>query len=702
MTIRHLSRRALLVAALLIATLASVVDAEAAVSAWQRSENSAARLISAQAALGDGATTLGLQITLAPKWKTYWRDPGDAGFPPTIDWSASTNLASAEMSFPAPRRFFQFESLYTNGYEDEVVFPIVVRAKDPSRPLVVDAAVTYAACAEICIPVDAHLVLVLPPGAAAPSPTAGLVARYLARVPKPPAAGDPAIVAGEAAGSGADRVLRVTARANTPLVAPTLFVESGDDLFFTAPETELRDGGREAVFRFQAPEGRRATPLIGQTLTLTLVDGARAIEDRVTIAAGAAEAWAPGTFVAVLVLAVLGGLILNLMPCVLPVLSLKLLGVVEAAGIDRRRVTARFLFTAAGILVAFLALAGFLVAVKLAGGAVGWGVQFQSPGFLIVLITILALFAYNLWGLYELGLPAWFAGRAGIGGDGRAGHFLSGVFATVLATPCSAPLLGTAIGFALARGPGEILAIFAALGVGMALPYLAIAAWPGVAARLPRPGPWMVRVRWILGLLLAATVAWLLSVLASQVGGRVAAVVAALALVIGAVLWLVRGRERWRPVGALAIVALMGVALAVPGWLGGAAPAAPAIATGDPVWRPFDEAAIATLVAQGKTVFVDVTAEWCVTCKFNKATVIDRDPVATYLASDAVVAMRADWTSPDPAIAAYLERFQRFGIPFNAVYGPALPRGYPLPELLTADMVTTAFERAGLKLAGGD
>jgi suppressor for copper-sensitivity B len=405
----------------------------------------------------------------------------------------------------------------------------------------------------------------------------------------------------------------------------------------------------------------------------------------------------------ILLLALVGGLILNLMPCVLPVLSIKVMGVIGMAGAERRRVTTRFLATTAGIVVSFLVLGGAAAGFKAAGYAVGWGVQFQEPLFIVALVAIVTLFACNLWGLFEVRLPAAISGVAGDGRlpDSISGHFVSGAFATLLATPCSAPFLGTAVSFALARGPLEIVAVFAALGLGMASPYLAVAAFPGLAARLPRPGPWMVTLRRVLGLLLAATGVWLLSVLAAQSGMTAALAVGALMVAAGLALWFAaRGTGR-RGIAGGVIAVLVALAFVAPGQLARPAADTPA-AVAEAMWQPFDRAEIARLVAAGKTVFVDVTADWCVTCKFNKKTVLDRGEVARRLVSEQVVAMRADWTLPNAEIAAYLEDFGRFGIPFNVVYGPALPRGLALPELLTQDAVMIAFNRAGSAVASAE
>ena len=677
-------------------------EASAAASAWDRTEVSEVRLVAAQDAVGNGLVSLGLQIRLAPNWKTYWRTPGEAGFPPRVDWSGSSNLAAAEMAWPAPRRFLEIGDLVTHGYKEEVVFPIAGRAIDPSAPMVLHAVVDYPVCEEICYPFQATLSLELPPGVAGPTVFSGLVARFLARVPGPPAPGSPKIVSAEAAGAGADQVLRFTALAPGGFSAPALFVEGPDAFYFSAPEVEFGDG--RALFRMAAPAPRDGTPLAGTPLIVTLVDGESVVEQTVTVVAGAAEALDLTALAVVLALAFAGGIILNLMPCVLPVLSLKLMGAITLGGAARGAIAARFLAAAAGIVVSFMVLAAAVAGIKAAGMSVGWGVQFQEPVFLVALIIVITLFACNLYDLFHIPLPAWLGGigaGAGDGSKGIAGHFASGAFATLLATPCSAPFLGTAVGFALARGTGEIFAVFALLGLGMALPYLLVAGFPGLAAGLPRPGPWMVTARRVLALLLAATAIWLLTVLGARSGLGAALAVGLLMAATTAVVGFAAGggRRRWRAAGGV-LVAMFALAFMAPAQLARSPAAAGTTQPAeDAVWQPFDRAAIAGLVAAGKTVFVDVTADWCITCKFNQVTVLDRGAVARRLASGQVVAMRADWTSPNPDIAAYLEDFGRFGIPFDAVYGPALPRGLALPELLTEKAVIGALDRAGVAAA---
>ena len=693
------------------------VPASAESSPWSQTEHVQVRLVSAATSVGDAAQlALGLHFRLERGWKIYWRSPGDAGFPPAADWSDSQNLAAASLAWPAPERFsvLGFETV---GYKDEVVLPLAVTLLEPGRPLTLRGSLSFLACDEICIPYDAPLALDLAEGPAAPSNEAHLIARFADAVPSNGA--DRGLTLAGAAmesGAGGDPVLRLAVRLTEGIGTfgqPDAFVEGPSEVVFGPPRVRLAEGGRLALLSLPVVgAGDLGRPLTGEPLTVTLVDGRRAAEWPVRPAA-ALPAGLETTTVAdvaglavALGLAVLGGLILNLMPCVLPVLSIKLLSVVGHGGGERRAVRRGFLASAAGIVTAFLLLALILAALKAGGALVGWGIQFQHPVFLVVMTAVVTLFAANLWGFFEIPLPRLFARSAGFGGamrpagdPGLTGPFFGGVFATILATPCSAPFLGTAVGFALARGTTEILLVFAALGFGLALPYLAVAAMPGLATRLPRPGPWVVTLRRILGFALAATAVWLLAVIDGHSGRLAAGGVAAAMLALLLLLFLARRRAAGTgQLTAAAAVGLVAVALVLPAWLGPAGDDGARRSLGG-VWQPFDEAAIPRLVAEGRTVFVDVTADWCISCQVNKVAVLERGDVYARLAAAGVVAMQADWTRPDPAIARFLARFGRYGIPFNVVYGPRAPEGIALPELLSPAPVLAALDQAGRTVA---
>ena len=677
------------------------VRAETAASEWARTDQTQVRLVAATTATGNSeGLRLGLQFRLEPGWKIYWRSPGDAGFPPRPDWTGSRNLHAAEFRWPAPERFELF-GLDTFGYGGEVVLPVETRLEKAGAPLHLKLALDYLVCEKICIPYQAGLTLDLPAGAGRPSPHAHLIDRFMARIPGDGTGSGLAIERAAWRGGGAP-VVEVTARALTAFQNPDVIVEAegpAANLGFGRPEVLLSEGGHAARLRIPVkgtPAGQ--ADLAGVPVTLTLVDGDRSMEKSLALDGGLPLPSAvPRRFAAALLVALLGGLILNLMPCVLPVLSLKILSFVGSGGAAAARVRRNFLASAGGIVVSFAGLAGALIAAKAAGATIGWGVQFQQPLFLIAMTLLLSLFAANLWGWFEIRLPHAISGAGG----GASYHeesarqaFLTGMLATLLATPCSAPFVGTAVGFALSRGAIEILAIFIALGVGLALPYLVIAAVPAAARWLPRPGHWMIRLRAALGLALLATAGWLLSVLAVQVGWTGALALGALMAALLTGLRLLRQASGPRRLGGRAVLAGMAaIAFLVPGAFTTGSVPSTTVAASD-IWRPFDQGAIEALVRGGRVVFVDVTADWCITCQVNKAVVVSRGEVAARLADGSVVPMRADWTRPNEEIAAYLGSFGRYGIPFNVVYGPAAPQGIPLPEILTREAVLAALDMA--------
>ncbi len=386
----------------------------------------------------------------------------------------------------------------------------------------------------------------------------------------------------------------------------------------------------------------------------------------------------------------IGGLILNLMPCVLPILSLKVFGLVQTAGQGRRHVTLSALATAGGILVSFWALATLAIVARSAGEAVGWGIQFQNPVFVTFLAVVLVFFALNMWGLFEIPMPSFLAGGSGAS-HGLVGHFGTGLFATLMATPCSAPFLGTAVGFALSQPAVVTLAVFTAVGVGMATPYLLLAATPGAAKLLPKPGTWMTTLRGIMGFLLAGTVVWLLYVLAAQIAPASLALLQISLLAIGLCAWLLRqfhssGKKLTAGVG-IAVCAILAMVVAE---------RAPAAVSGGAVeskisWVVFDETEAHRIASEGGMVFVDVTADWCATCKVNERLVLETDEVAGAFDEHEVVAMKADWTNRDDTIAEYLASYGRYAIPFYALYRPG-QEPHVFGELLSKKDVIRTLE----------
>jgi suppressor for copper-sensitivity B len=680
--------------------------ADSQTAPWVKTDYTEVRLISAVTSVGENKQIpLGLHFKLKDGWKIYWRSPGDAGFPPRLNWNGSTNLDKAAIQWPAPKRFSVL-GFDTQGYKDEVVFPLQATLIQPGNELNAQMKLDYLACKEICIPYQTQLSLSLPSGPAKTSVHAHLINRFQALVPGDGKGLGIKIKNAFVKHSNTKPILLVSASSTLPFQSPDLFVEGSRDIQFGKPRISQSKSNTEAEFEVPIYGLKNfkggLDALIKEPITVTLIDKTRGLEKRLNITKGPpSQANTPDTsnsFWQIILFALLGGLILNLMPCVLPVLSIKLLGVVSHGGKDAKHVRLSFIASAAGIIFTFLIIAAGLLLLKTAGMSIGWGIQFQHPWFLILMAVIVTFFACNLWGFYEISLPQWIANAGSHHGQaqGLGGHFSTGMLATLLATPCSAPFLGTAIGFALSQGALEIWIIFTALGVGLALPYLLIAVAPSLATRLPRPGAWMIYLRKILGFALLATAIWLLTVLQALIDTTATLISAAFLAAIIAILYIQRRQKSESALTSWKAVAVMTLfTFAAPLWL---AKAPDSLSNqnkdlGD--WVEFDENRIHKLVSQGMTVFVDVTADWCITCQVNKKLVLDSQSVSAYFSNKNVIKMRADWTRPSETIAKYLSKFGRYGIPFNIVYGPDKPTGVTLPELLTDASVINALEQAG-------
>lgn len=658
-------------------------------SAHHSSQSLDAQLLSVQEGIAPEVKTLtaGLLVQLEDHWKTYWRSPGEVGLPPEIDWSGSENIESVKLEYPAPSRFRAF-GIENFGYEHEVLFPLQVTLINAGEPAVLRGDFSLLVCSDVCIPDDFSLALDFGNGTAIDVTSADLIAGAMATVPTDLPDGVTAMA------SMTPDALTVEISSDTPFSNPDIFPEYGWTAF-GAPDIRLSESGQTLWAKF---------PVLGeddeaQDLALTFVDGARAATTHTILGDETPtppyESAAPEnqhSRLWILFVALLGGLILNVMPCVLPVLSIKLSSAIKARDHSLARIRRGFLASAMGVLAFMWVLAFALIGLRAMGHTVGWGLQFQSPLFLTIMLAVILIFAANLIGLFEITLPqSWMTKMSATGnGRGYLADFSTGALAAVLATPCSAPFLGTAVAFALAGSVIDIIGVFTALGIGLATPYFLVALRPSLVNALPKPGRWMIWMKYVLGKLLLGTAIWLGWVLMKNSGVVVAGLVVLVLLGIVAVLAF---GERLKSSAVLVICGcLFFVAAVVPSIV--PTPIAAEVNVADTIWEPFNRAEIPSLVADGKTVFVDVTADWCLTCKANKRLVLSKGQVAEHLNSESVVPMIADWTKQDESIARFLQTNGRFGVPFNIVYGPNAPEGIALPEILTSDAVLRALKDA--------
>ncbi|MCL1095673.1 protein-disulfide reductase DsbD family protein [Shewanella kaireitica] len=630
-----------------------------------------------------------LEVKLDDDWKTYWRSPGEGGIAPSIKWDTSGNLADVSWDWPAPEAF-SLLGLQTFGYKHDVVFPMQVKVKDINQPFELKGLLTLSSCTNICVLTDYDINLDVDLKTITADPGA-MFAYNKAKVSVPQRRTSADINLGW---NNSKQQLQVILKEGE-WQYPQVIIDGEPDVSFKLKRietTEDEHGSKQLKAVFDGSSWLGETDVIGKSLNITLIEAENAIEYAAVVTAAEIVSHSSPLWTMMLI-ALLGGLILNVMPCVLPVLGMKLSAVVAAPDLNQTQIRQQFLASALGILVSFWLLAGFILTLKMTGQAIGWGVQFQNPWFIGFMALVTSVFAINMLGAFEINLPSSLQTKlATSGGNDNRGHFLQGMFATLLATPCSAPFLGTAVAFALGADVVSLFVIFTALAVGMALPWLLVAAAPQVANYFPKPGRWMSVVKVIFAGLLLITSLWLISLLANFISSGILWGVAAILVLLFIVLMA-------KLHGSAAVVASISVTILIS--------AITAFATSDnwarPLptdlsWTPLQQSDIQAQVAKGQTVFVDVTADWCITCKANKVGVILQDPVYSRLKQADMELVIGDWTKPSAPITDYLQSHNRYGVPFNVVYGPNAPDGIELPVILTAKQVIDAINQASAQL----
>ncbi len=629
---------------------------------------------------------IGLRQVLAPGWHTYWRNPGDAGQPTEIALTLPEGASAGEIAWPAPRRF-AFGPLVNFGYEGEVLLPVTVTPPDtlaPGSVFTIEAEASWLVCAEVCIPEEGRFTLALPVVARArPGPAAPGFMAAEAAAPRP----SPWAVRAGFDGARGTLTLAGAGLAPGAVREAFFFPDAPGVLDHAAPQPmTLRDGSLTLGLRAgTAPAG------ISGVVTLTDAAGVRSAY-AVAAPVGLPEPEAGLALWQALLLAMAGGVLLNLMPCVFPVLAMKGMAIARMGGAARGAVRAEALSYTAGVLVTFAALGAVMLALRAAGGAAGWGFQFQSPIFVAVMAWLMLCVGLNLSGVFAVGGPV----GAGSGLAARGGHlgsFMTGALAVLVATPCTAPFMAAAVGAAFTLPAVGTLAVFLALGLGLAAPYAALALFPGLVRGLPRPGAWMERLKQILAFPMYGAAAWLVWVLAQQTGpdGVLMVLGGGLLLAFGA--WalgvaqasLGRGR-RLAQTAALA-AALAAIALLPPLRL-----ASPAIATTTAGAEPWSAPRVAALQAEGRGVLVNMTAAWCITCKVNDRLALETDATRSLLAVRDIAYLKGDWTRGDPAITALLRDNGREGVPLYLLYPPGGGAPVLLPQVLTEAIVRRAIE----------
>ncbi len=652
--------------------------------------------------------TAGLLLKMAPGWHTYWKFPGDAGLPTEIKWQLPAGWKAGPIQWPIPLKVNEPGDIQVYGYHDEVLLmvPLTPPAKIDAASVHLSAQADWLVCEKICIPGSAQVQLDLPVGTQSAAANSDLFARYRDRLPR----ALPASATGALHWSRQPNELRLT-------IADKSLAQSGAVDFFPLPAASTvighprREPAADGSLVFVIPvESAKADV---QSLDGLIVAGDHAFSSG---AAPPGAGSAPPATTApndsgplkLLFFGLLGGFILNLMPCVLPVISLKIFGFIKHAGDSRARIFGNGLAFTGGIFAWFIGLALLMIGLKAAGHEITWAFQFTNPYFVVAMSAVVLVFALNLFGVFEITLPA--SAMTGLVGwtarEGYAGSFFQGVFATVLATPCTAPYLGTALGFAFAQSAGIILLMFVAIALGMSAPYLLLSAQPGWLRFVPRPGPWMVRVKQFMGFLLLATLLFLLWVIGVARGVDAAVWVSAFLLALSVACWMFGSFSSPTASRAQRSVVLLLVLLLVLGsgsyFIGKKFRASKTVASSltPNDWIPFSPERLQAELAQGHTVFLDFTAAWCITCKFNEASVLESAAVKSAFERYGVVKMKADWTNADPVVTKMLKQFGRVGVPLYVLYPAANPnQPIVLPELLTQALVLDHLQSATPKVA---
>ncbi len=691
---------------LLIALLLQFSSAFAVTSEISKTEQAKVSLIAGNFITPEGQPKqlkAGLHFQLEKEWKVYWRTAGDVGLPITLDWKSSKNVKDIKVLWPAPKRSIDYGEIESIGYKDEVVLPLFVTPVDETQPINLDIKVSYAVCHDICILADAAFKLEIQPSHEDIN-TDVIIDKFIAKVPVVAGSNGINIESTEYREEDGKEKIVIKVSSENELINPELFVEGPADFRFPQPQINIDETKKSAEFIQPINTLVSEKKFPGGNITVTLVNGDNSVEKNFSLPSKNFQSALFGIefgqkFLLVSLIAFLGGLILNVMPCVLPVLSIKLLGIVSHTGSELRTIRMGLLASAAGIIVSFQLLAATIIAIKATGMAVGWGFHFQQPIFVITIILILNFFAANLFGLFEINLPSWLGDiiheKAHPDETSLMGHFLSGALATVLATPCTAPFLGTAVGFALSEGIKEIIWTFFFMSLGLAAPYIIFAGFPEIITRvLPKPGKWMLNVKYLMGFLLILTSLWLIWILFGQLGKLPAVLILLISFSVFVIYKLNGNKKSKKANSAKIIIACMLIvfSFSLP-FIFGKQDAEKNIESAE-IWQPFDASKIPELVGRGKVVFVDITADWCLTCKANEIFVIKQADVSRELFGPGIIAMRADWTSKDDTITEYLKSHNRYGIPFNVIYGPGAPEGIVLPELLTKTELFKALYKA--------
>lgn len=632
-----------------------------------------------------------VRLVMDDGWHTYWKNAGDVGLPTEVTWTLPTGWKAGALLWPAPE-YLDTSGLISYAYEKEVLLPFELKAeKDQSSPgpKEVVAKISWLECQEACIPGEAEVEFGFTVGPEAASPDAETVREAFARLPK----SRTDITAGK---QDQELVLYLPSGLAKPDDEVRFFPEQAMQIEAAAPQQLVKDADGETVLKLKPdPTADKPAQELSGLLVVGQGETRQAFEFKAKIGEGRPVKAAPpadaGKVLFTVLLAFLGGIVLNLMPCVFPVLSLKVLGIVEQSRQEGSKAWHHGVVFTLGVLVSFWALSGMLLVVRAAGQEVGWGYHLQNPVMIGSLAVLFLLIGLNLFGVFEVGENLTQLANVADKKHGFAHSFWSGVLTTLAATPCTAPFMGSAVGFALSASTPVALLVFTALGLGVAAPYMTLTLFPALLKKLPRPGAWMVTFKQILAFPMLVAVVWLVWVFGSQVGSDRMALLLLSLVGVGFAAW-VYGKwgnsweEKPRRLGTVGAALALLLASSV-GYQ-----AARQDATADK-WQAYSPELVDSLVAEGKPVFLDFTADWCTSCKANELLALSRPEVGKKFDKLGVALVKGDWTKKDPVITAALAKHGRAGVPLYVLYPGDGKEPVVLPEVLLPGTVLDALEQ---------
>ena len=614
---------------------------------------------------------IGLEFNLKPDWKIYWRQPGDSGMPPTLDFSSSKNLKSFELQWPYPIKELEAANILTNVYKNNVIIPIKLSVIDVTKTLYLNTMLSFQVCKDICIPIETNLFLKLYPGEAELTDKFHNIELALSKVPvEYKKTGIKNILINKHSKNAL--IINIENAINFPSGPLEVFLENGDHYIKILKINILENFNNNIKAKLVLEDAVDNY----KKINITLVKGNLvAYADSINIKESNFD-----SILVILVMAFIGGFILNFMPCVLPVLTLKLSRILSNKYKDHSSIRFNFLLTTLGIVFSFICLAFITIGLKNITGEIGWGIQFQQPLFLFFLIFILIIFSLNLFNFLEINLPSNLSSNIHnyIKNKKHGIAFFEGAFATLLATPCSAPFLGSAVSFALSSSFFITLSIFIVLGIGMSFPYILFIAFPSLVRFLPKPGTWMVYLKYFLGFGVMLTAVWLGYVCIMIVGLRIFTVFI-LSIII---LLLMFNKTINKNKYGFLLIALLIITVFFT-YTSKVLDKYSLDFSNNSEWVKYNSDSLLNYINGGSTVFIDITADWCVTCKVNKLLILNSKEFKNIAKNNNLILMRGDWTKPDNKITQFLQKSNRYGIPFNALYNIKYPEGIIFSELLT-------------------